>query len=604
MRAFPAISRLMPPMHRVLSALLLALMLSAPMATAHAVSTTLSIPSAVPASYAPSGSGGPAAAFATSSTELFGPEASVSLWLPPRSNDASWDSEPTTEYDLRFVCPSITETVGSPPNPTGQEPPTACPAYILDTEDIMAQPDLVIDPKTDDFVAFHALHGGPGIRLPTQDPLPTKHSRSNAVHQTHTEFWSRDGGREWNDNRYYSRLQGMAEVFGEDNAMAADPDGKLALASLYSYYEQPGQDAKFAVFLWSSPDRISTAVDYDKAYVVRFVGDGLEADSLDLVWHPGAKQMVTLWRTAGADGPRVHLEHRADQWVEWNATPQVGPCDALSNAIALGDDLVFACAAGSDTHLWAVHPDFTVEDLGLAPLHGLTSLRLANAESLRDGGLVLAGAMAREGRTHTVVVWGVDGKHWGRPSDFGESLTDIVNHPGAALVEAHLTALAVLGTSGTAHFLIQEEYLGGSATDDRIFSKMYGVVQSSGRFLGTFGIGYGDPQSRAGIPVTMSGGGAGAYHDAHDSLVVIKGSRGEERLIVAFGDYGYVRYGEVVEVAPPVPAFPLIGVTAAVPTLSVAMSPVLVGAVAGALSLAATSRIALAKSKKAAEVSA
>jgi hypothetical protein len=164
--------------------------------------------------------------------------------------------------------------------------------------------------------------------------------------------------------------------------------------------------------------------------------------------------------------------------------------------------------------------------------------------------------------------------------------------------------LAVKATSGTAHFLVQERFTGGAASDSRVFSKTYGVAQSTGRFLGTFGLGYGDPQSRASVPVTVSGNSVGGFYDAHDSLLVVKGKLGEERLFIAFGDYGYVRFGEVVEVQPPAPLFPGIAAPAAIPALSAAVSPALVAAAAGALSMAAVSRIVLARSKKSVEVQA
>lgn len=541
--------------------------------------------------------------------EVFSAEAGVSLLRVPRSSHSSWASEPTTEYDLRFVCPDVAESAPTVPGVPVGEAPTACPAYVLDVEDMLAQPDLAVDPRDPSLVAFHALHGGPGLRTALQAPAPTEASRDNQVHQPHTTFQSRDGGAFWDDNRYYAPTalsDANAEVFGEDNAIALDRSGKATLASLYSHRAEAGGPVGYTVYLWSS-DRISSRVEYEKANVAREVPAGLVADSLDLVWHPGAGRMVALWRVTGPDGPRVHVEHQDGQWTSWDdATwqPRVGACDALSNAIGLGDRVVFACAQGAETRVWALEPDLDVTDLGVAPLRGMTSLRLADAGSLRDGGAVLAGAAVREGRSIVTVAWGVPGEDWGRPTEHGSSLTDLDNRAGADLVEARVTALAVLGTSGTAHFLVQERFSGGQGLDGRIFGKTYGVVQSTGRFLGTFGIGYGDPQSRATVPATVSGSGLGGYADAHDGMVVVPGPLGDDRLFIAFGDYGYVRFAEVVEVEPTVPVFPPIAAPAALPTLSAATSPVLVAAAAGVLSMAAVSRIVLARSKKSVEVQA
>lgn len=554
----------------------------------------------------PSGAKGPVA---DPLAAVLSAEAGVSLLRVPRGDHPSWASEPTTEYDLRFVCPDIAESAPATPQVPGQETPTACPAYVLDVEDMLAQPDLAVDPKDPTLVAFHALHGGPGLRTALDAPSPTERSRDNEVHQPHTTFQSRDGGAFWDDNRYYAPTalsDANAEVFGEDNALALDGRGKVTLASLYSHRAQAGGGVRYTVYLWSS-ERISQTVEYEKGNVAREVPAGVAADSLDLVWHPGAEEMLALWRTTGPDGPRVHVEHKADQWQAWDGAqwqPRVGACDALSNAVAIGDRVVFACAQGIDTRVWAIEPDLGVTDLGVAPLRGMTSLRLASAESMRDGGLVLAGAAVREGRSVVAVVWGVAGEDWGRPSDHGSALTEAAGRAGAELTEAHLTALAVLGTSGTAHFLVQERYTGGQGVDGRVFGKTYGVVQATGRFLGTFGIGYGDPQSRASVPATVSGSGLGGYYDAHDGMAVVAGPLGEERLFVAFGDYGYVRFAEVVELNPPVPLFPGIAAPAAIPVTAAATSPVLVAAAAGALSMAAVSRIVLARSKKSAEVQA
>jgi hypothetical protein len=541
--------------------------------------------------------------------QLFAPEATVALQAFAPGSGPAWQSAPTTEYDLRFECPPVaTRDTGLPAEP-GQDAPTACPAYVLDAEDILAQPDLAVDGRDNLQVAFHALHGGPGLATPLKDQPPSPWSRDNAVHQTHTTFQSRDGGSDWDDNRYYAPADlssSNAEVYGEDNAMELDDQGRITLASLYSARTEAGDEPHYAVYLWSS-DRIKTTMDYSKAYVSRGVPAGLRADSLDLAWSAGAKEMVAAWRTTGPDGPRVHVEHGAGgQWAAWgdDRAARVGPCDVLSNLASVGDRVLFACAQGSDTRLWALEPDLNVTDLGLAPVHAMTSLRLASAEGLRDGGIVLGGAAAREGRSVVVLVWGVAGADWSRPAEVGPSVTQVGQHGGAQLVDARMTALAVKASSGTAHFLVQEQYAGGQAADARIFGKAYGVMQSTGRFLGTFALGYGDPQSRANVPATIGGTDPAAFHDAHDSFAVVRGKTGEERLFVAFGDYGYVRFAEVKEVEPPVPTFPALPAAAAIPATTAATSPALVAAAAGALSMAAVSRIVLARSKKSVEVQA
>lgn len=591
----------------LLATAILALLL-VPAALAHGLPGLAGAPSTVR-------SGGLPAAPRTSAgaplDQLFSPEATVTLQAFAPGTGPAWQSEPTTEYDLRFECPPLaTRDTGLPPE-ADQEPPTACPAYVLDVEDILAQPDLAVDPKDNTQVAFHALHGGPGLATPLKGQPPSPWSRDNAVHQPHTTFQSRDGGSTWDDNRYYAPgdlSSSNAEVYGEDNAISLDDKGRVTLASLYASRTEQDDEPHYTVYLWSS-DRIKTTMDYSKSSVSRDVPAGLRADSLDLAWSAGARETVAAWRTSGPEGPRVHVEHgggESTQWASWpeDAAARVGACDVLSNLASVGDRVLFACAQGSDTRLWAIEADLNVTDLGLAPVHAMTSLRLASAEGMHDDGIVLGGATAREGRSVVLVVWGVAGQDWGRPVEVGPSVTELGQHGGAQLLDTRMTALAVKASSGTAHFLVQEQYTGGQATDSRVFGKMYGVVQSTGRFLGTFALGYGDPQSRANVPATIGGTDPVAFHDAHDSFAVVKGKMGEERLFVAFGDYGYVRFAEVKEVEPPVPVFPAIAAPAAIPATTAATSPALVAAAAGALSMAAVSRIVLARSKKSVEVQA
>jgi hypothetical protein len=158
------------------------------------------------------------------------------------------------------------------------------------------------------------------------------------------------------------------------------------------------------------------------------------------------------------------------------------------------------------------------------------------------------------------------------------------------------------GTSGTAHFLYSERYASQAASGPTAeFTKVYSAVQADGRYLGSWGVGYGDPQANSNVPAIYQGTSSSVFDDAHDSIVAVNGKHGGERLFVAFGDHGFVRFAEVAELQPPLPLFPPIGAPAAIPTLAASTSPVVVGSVAGALSLAAVSRMALARSKKTAE---
>jgi hypothetical protein len=596
---------------------LVAAPLAAPLALAHSLA-------GVPVlSGTPAATGVPARAPAAFQPLSLAQEAPVVPTSIPQGNGASWASAPETSYDLKFVCPPIAQQADT------SKAPQSCPTYVLDVEDVMAQPALVVDPGDPSFIAFNALHGGPGVRAPTQDPLPTEHSRSDLVHQPHTTFWSTDAGSTWDDNRYYPRgLDNKAEVFGEDNAMAADPHGDMTIASLYSFYNQSesssalpvlptapptgtGNDPGYAVAIWSA-GKAGEKVDYDKAYIVHTAPMGHTMDSVQAASFPAAKSMAVLWRETDSDGSSLMLLHRgSDNTGQWESIEHAATnCQAITNAVAVGERLLVGCIQGKagrgDLHLYGFAANWTVEDLGMAPLRGVTGAVLASAESVRAGGFVMAGSGITDGRPHVWVSFGLAKQDllpsFSRSRDYGDHLTALASHAGASLVESRVTALAFLGTSATAHLVYMERYTGGSSAGPSAeFAKTYAAVQADGRFLGTWGLGFGDPQANANVPVLVSGSGTGAFDDAHDSLVVTHPKHGGERLFLAFGDHGYVRFAEVTEVQPPVALFPPIGAPAAIPTLTAATNPVVVGSVAGALSLAAVSRMALARSKKTAE---
>jgi hypothetical protein len=553
----------------------------------------------------------------------------LALALPIAAVQPAAAQAPSGGYGIVFSCPPAVTS-----DAAASAAPTACPSYVLDSEDVMAQPVLVVDPRTPTLVAFNALHGGTGIRSPTQDPLPTPHSRDNAVHQPHTTFVSTDGGSHWEDHRYASPLATAHEsqpsplpvlpptetknqVFGEDNAMVADRHGQLTIASLYSVRDQPGGPVHFRVVAWSE-GRIGGALDYDRGYAVLQPTDPDAAiDSLSAVDLPAAHETVVAWREVGADGRGyVQVAHKAQddggaQWTLLERGQRIGPCSHASNAVAIQGRVYVGCVAGDgypapgekgQVQIHAVLPgNWTTERISAAPLQGLGNIVLASADALRPGGIVAAGSGVREGRPVAAVAVGVSGADWGRAHDYAPQLSDLGAHPGSALREARINALAVLATSGTVHLVYMERYDVQGASGGQEFAKEYGVAQLGGRFLGKFALGYGDPQSRATPDPPVSGLGTDVYDDQHDSIAVTHDRTGKERTFVAFGDYGYVRFAEVREQDPTIPVFPPIGAPAALPTLAASTSPVLVGALAGTLSTAAVLRAALAKSKKAVE---
>ena len=103
--------------------------------------------------------------------------------------------------------------------------------------------------------------------------------------------------------------------------------------------------------------------------------------------------------------------------------------------------------------------------------------------------------------------------------------------------------------------------------------------------------------SRADFSPTLTGVGNGAYADLHDSLVLTS----DGRELIAYGDYGFVRYAQVVETDFLPPITPLGAQVPAIPLASGGISPALYGVPAGLLSGAMVARTLMARRKQAVE---
>jgi hypothetical protein len=168
--------------------------------------------------------------------------------------------------------------------------------------------------------------------------------------------------------------------------------------------------------------------------------------------------------------------------------------------------------------------------------------------------------------------------------------------------------LAFVPRDGTIHFITMERYApqqGGPLQDvgTTAFSKAYNVVQATGKFLGRFDFAYGDPQARANFQPNYQGLGDEVYNDRHDSIVVVSGRSGD-RIFLAFGDHGIVRFAEAREENQPPPLFPFGAPIPPIPAAIPAANPAAVGAVAGVLSTAMLAALAAARNKKTTEATA
>ncbi len=527
----------------------------------------------------------------------FGPELFVAA--RPADQAAASAAYRAGDYDLRFMCPSVAR---------GQAEAPACPSYLIDAEDVLGQPVLVVDGKHPGFLAFNALHGGPGPELPGSSPAPSMAARDNEVHQPHTTFQSRDGGAFWDDNRYYARLDAADRIWGVDNAMGADRNGDLTIVSVYAVENSGDRTYKATI---TTGGRASQPVDYDRDYVVR---DTLESGAVmhdaHVAGFAAADATVALWLEGfGRETALRFLARSADgPWREPLENADV--CDAISNPIAQSSRLFFLCriapsAGGTgltqgQVHMAAIDTDWHFEILDAIPLRGTANLHLADASLSVDGGVVAAGAGIEGGKPRVQVAFGVVGGNWAPARDYRAAFMD-PEQGARTLVSLRINALAYMATSGTVHMILAQEFDAAADPDGSPFYKSYGVVHAGGRLLGSWDLGYGDPASRVLFPPHVAGLDAGVYDDAKDSIVVHATPSGDQRLFIAFGDHGVVRYAEVLELQPTPPAFPPITPASPIPVPLAGVNPALVAAVAGVLSTAAVARMAAAKKKKTAE---
>lgn len=519
---------------------------------------------------------------------------------PPRDDPAELSLQAAAPYGIRFVCAGPAEAT---PAATA-----TCPAYVLDREDVMGQPVLLVDPERPNVLGFSALHGGRGLGVVPGEEPPTERSRSNAVHQPHTTFRSTDGGRTWHDNPYNAPDSMMAprrQVYGEDNAATLDAEGRLYLASLYSYRDGASfgdpSPVRFAVGVWKARG-LESDVDYHvNSKVLAPVDDTLAIDSVHLAYVPGADLVVLLWREGGAIV--AHTTRPADGalWTRLEA-PLAEGCDATSNAIPVDAELFVACR-GAD-RVWRVH----ALDLasGTARLVDETPLDEPHALLVPRGPwglMVLVGSgLAADNSTVSVrLSYGELGGRWSSPDDVGDKLT--VATAAMPVVDARVTAAAYAPTSGNLHLLYMERTdaarTASTDADRPEFRKVLASVQAEGAFQGLVDLQVGR-LSRADFSPTMTGVGGGAFSDLHDGIVVVDVG-GTSREFVAYGDYGFVRFAEVVEENFLPPIAPLSAPIPAIPAASGGLAPLLVGAPAALLSGAMVARTLMARRKVAVE---
>lgn len=533
-------------------------------------------------------------------------DGSVEL-IPPPIDGSTDKREPSqAEYQLAFDCPDA-----------GTDGEASCPYYVLDENDALSQPILMVDPGDRSLMAWNAMHGGHGLHPGPNDEAPTNRSRDNGVHQPHTTFRTTDGGGTWEDMPYYAPAgvdDEDRQVHGVNNAATMDSKGRIYLASLYAYRESAGPletpgDFKFAVGLWKA-GRATQPVDYTVNNIVIDSGnDGENAiDAIDAIAVPDANRVIVMWRESPGDGtPFLRgVWTKTGGGAQWETLGQqeslLGPCTTTSEPLVFNGSIYIGCrpAPGDPLEIHTINAtDGTATPRGEVNT-SLNQLQLVQRSPVGHMGLVASGL---EGGTPSVELsYGLLGENWTAPTDIADELT--FDAPGG-LAEARVTAAEVRPETGNLHLIYMERHRQdqpagqGAAEYRKVFASVRGTEMLASEEFQMSQL------TQAPIGATPGREDMDIFSDLQDGIVVWEDPQtGEEKEFVAFGDHGYVRFGQVIIENPP-PPIALVG-NPITPTAvaSGTSTSVLYAVGAGALSLAMVARMLYSRSETTTEVEA
>lgn len=565
-------------------------------------------------------------------------------------------------YRMTFHCPNVAN-----PN-TNDNAYVRCPVDIIDLADVMSNPVLVVDPKEIGYMAFNALHGGQGLQRPGNEP-PTNSSRDNYVHQTHTVHYTRDGAHEiWNDNPYYSPLapppsRGNAEqpvtflgatqldgrkIFGTDNAMVLDAEGRVYLANIYAYKNDSAPKYDYAISVWKS-GRVNRPVDYYQGVKTLKLPAGVVADSIFLTYAKDTNRVLALWRETNETSPQKEyitgmwtIPGRGAFWYPIKERQRIGECEGITNPLAIRGIVYVGCFAGKN---YRMNPNATVAVL---QIHGINTRGDAFTQSwidqvpdfkytartnallvhrYDDSMLAVQAGLTPTGTPLMRLSTGVAGGAWDPANEVGPKIDDLMKAknlrpPGAKTIEARGTAAVFIQRSGNAHVVYMERYKYANGPPNPgapEFFKAIAATHHDGQFMGLVPLGVDTgkdvadpndptrsrPTEAAGFcqvfEARTQGPDRSVFNDFHDTLLSWFNKAKEQREFIAYGDCGNVRFAEIREenfiafVIPFPPGVPPI------PLAVAGTSPAQVGTVAGALAGAMVLRMLAFKRKLAVE---
>lgn len=542
------------------------------------------------------------------------------------------------EYELFIGCPQREDFVGQAGGP--------CPIKAMDEADIMGSPSIAVDPDDPDNMIIGSLHGMNGDG-------PTDRSRQG---QVFTTFTSQDAGGSWWDNPYVPPAR-MNGAFGEHPQATIDAYGHVYIGSLYSEPSGREGRWTYTLVVQKFESLQRTNREQDGSANGEFLSPVYEGNTIDQFWFIydretdyttivwGERVPETSQKTDSLlpDLPTTKIQvaqenettgqARSVIGVAWS-TPEVeepwtyipepynvGPCQGTSNPV-LADGMIYvACVVDADggPYQW----DSTVKDgqvdvfrflptrgkpqymgtspiTGDAPKLGVRSdgrLALVSSETSKAGTAKLTAAFGTVNPSGTSIDWTPAQEYNGVFSK---------PRPGVRTVSTSIQDLIYREQSGVVHLILKQQYeRTGANLDDALatlsgpYGKQLIAIDERHGLVKEFNLDVGNVVNRTYFETTDDT----VFNDLSDDFLQLPpgdfkvGERelgpGYEREFFVVGDYGIVKFAEVIEITnlrapgapqpqPPPPPAPAPAANAAA---QIAVAGTTSGAISGIIAL-------------------
>lgn len=498
-----------------------------------------------------------------------------------------------SSYRLNFTCPSSLLATQFFP----------CPNRIVDTDDLLGNPSLAVDPLFPEHMAFASLHG-------TAANGPSNLSRGRQPHTVHTTTLA---GADWRDQPYGEPNPPGGRnrmVVGEDTAAIMDSVGNLYVASLYAWRDRNDDNGTWAYSIaqwkFDSTADILTYAFPNAVFDNRAPGTVISRPYL--LELPEVRKILLLWQENAPVGVNVTVAGRAmsgwlggattladavSPWSKLDDKFAIGPCANLTNPVAYRAKVYVGCeAAGGFTAMAGVAPgDVVLHELdtekGLVRVVSKTPIRGDARLAVDEGGrlALVAVKVTSPVSVKAQVTTSNLGEGWTRPYEFGDQL----HNASLGVKTARVNALLYRGQSNVLHMVYLEENARLEGQPRTVgWRKALVAVDPIGTVLVNKDLKISDKGEVFGSRRSRSN--EAPYGDTRDTLLKVG-----EREFIAFNDYAVIVVAEILEhdereplqpngIDPPPPE--------PVPAVEVSVVNVGVGVVAGATAAEAIRRIA------------